>query len=105
MKKVSKLVQEILQRDEKARNSDAYLIIKVYAVLFEAYGISESLDAVIRFMNLIATYKLPPIWSITRARRKVQAQFPELRATDDVGAMRELTEDSMRRWSVNPYQE
>jgi hypothetical protein len=53
------LVEEILEKDEKARVSNNYLICKVW----EAYGVEISEDIL---------SKLPNSESITRVKRKIQ---------------------------------
>ena len=78
--KIEKLVESILREDEKARNSDDYLYFTVcqrrnMAALYQNFG-----EVLLNFNRL----ELPKYASVSRARRKLQAKFPELKPTENV---------------------
>lgn len=84
--KLYDLVKKILLRDPQARNSDKYLIWEVYKskhgdTVRGAFLLNRD-----RFMDM------PPAESITRARRKVQENHPELRARKQVEEARKEKE-------------
>ena len=80
LQKLTDLVKEILQEDESTRSSDKYLY---YAVCKRLNG--SALDEKLGdFLLTFSDYNLPQFESGGRARRKIQAQFPELRPAKDV---------------------
>lgn len=73
--KIEDIVKEVLQKDIESRSDDFVLIYRVYLAINE--------NAVVRlpFYELMLNhnqYNLPVFESITRARRKVQKEHPEL---------------------------
>ena len=74
------LVKDILQEDESTRSSDKYLY---YAVCKRLNGTALD-DKLGDFLLTFSDYNLPQFESVGRARRKIQAQFPELRPTEDI---------------------
>ena len=73
--RIQDLVQDILTKDEKARNSDTYLYHEVCKRV-NGEVLTVPFGAVLNDFN---SYKVPNIESVGRARRKLQAQFPDLR--------------------------
>ena len=72
--KIEDLVIEILMADSAARNSDDALYFKVIQRIN-----SEALDAKLgHILTGFNAYNLPRFATVSRARRKVQAQRPEL---------------------------
>lgn len=78
--KVADIVKDILQENEQARNSDKLLYFEVCKRL-NAWVLDERLGD---FLLTFSDYNLPQFESVGRARRKIQAQFPELRPIKDV---------------------
>ena len=75
--RIQDLVQDILEKDADARNSDTYLYHEVCKRVNKEV-LSVPFGAVLNDFN---SYKVPNIESVGRARRKLQAQFPDLKAT------------------------
>lgn len=68
-KKVNKMVEAILRDDRRARNDDFYLVGKVYEIY---YGFKNE-----PFLEVAYSHQgLPTYESITRIRRKLQADNP-----------------------------
>lgn len=82
--KIEGIVIEILMADSNARNSDDYLYFKVCQRLDNAVLDVKLGDWLLGFNK----YDMPRFASVSRARRKVQAQFPELRATEKINKCR-----------------
>ena len=79
-KKVTDIVLGILRADPQARNSDDYLYHEVCkqvnpAILGAQFG---------NVLTGFKSYGVPAYESVGRARRLIQAQNPELRATEQV---------------------
>lgn len=75
--KVEGLVKNILEIYEDARNDDFVLIYRVYKEINESAMIRELFCEVMLNHN---KYGLPAFESVSRARRKLQAEHEELRA-------------------------
>lgn len=95
----SKLVKAILETDKQARNSDSYLYHKV----LEYVARSKNIDT--RAINVhdfwIHWYQFfPNTETVRRTRQKVQQEFPELAATDKVGAMRKENEAVFKAFAI-----
>ena len=75
--KVEGLVKNILETYEDTRNDDFVLIYRVYKEINESAMVRELFFEV---MLNHKKYGLPAFESITRARRKLQAEYEELRA-------------------------
>lgn len=84
IKQTQKLVQEILEKVPATRNSDMLLY---YHVCLELNWSAIKLPFWMVLLDL-KSYGLPPIASVGRARRKLQRQFPDLRADDKVEVFR-----------------
>ena len=84
IKQTQILVKEILEKVPQTRNSDMLLY---YHVCLEIDKTVLKLPFWIVLLDL-KNYGLPPIASVGRARRKLQREFPELKADPDVKAGR-----------------
>lgn len=95
MYKIEEVVAQILEEDEQARNSDNYLFYEFCKRLNPAV-LSSNLG------NVLLTYGesgLPRYGSISRARRKLQAQRPELRGNSNVKRWRSENEVAVRSYA------
>lgn len=90
---IKNIVLLILEHDPKARNSDSYLYLKVLKGLAAAHGIDLSQITVPEFFSQRPEI-FPSIETVGRARRKAQAERPELRPSDKVAAAREVNEQA-----------
>lgn len=93
------IVFAILEKDDKARNSDDHLIYVVCKAILESQGLDIRKMS---FGNIIlhrAEYGIPPFETIRRTRQKVQMEHPELGSNDTVQGFRRLKEDEFREYS------
>ena len=72
--KVEEIVEQILRKDEYARNNDVYLILKYVSRIYP-YEIGKKFEEVMTNVSK----KGFSFESITRARRKIQNKYPELK--------------------------
>ena len=90
LKKTKERVLEILEKDERARNSDDYLY----------YMVCRSIDDIsvhLPFWKVLLNrkdFKYPAYESVRRSRQKWQHDFPELAGDSDVEAQRVLNEET-----------
>ena len=82
--KLEDIVREILTNDEKTRENDDLLFMKVCEQL-NGNVLNHSFGAVLQDFN---RYGLPKYASVGRARRKLQAACPELRPKKEVEKFR-----------------
>lgn len=75
LKKLETVVKHVLEEFEETRSDDFKLIYSVYRELDFAHTTRELFYEIMMNHDL---YKLPPFESITRCRRKIQKDFPEL---------------------------
>jgi hypothetical protein len=73
-------VANMLRRHPELRDDDEKLVTNIWYVEMKRYGTPETLP-VTDFLALYQQKKLSSADVITRARRKVQEQYPELRGT------------------------
>ena len=77
---VEKLVKQALIKNKSAREDDHLLYIEVVYIIDPAL---VNVNFVMNFKNA-RQLGLPPFESVSRARRKLQKKYPELRATSKV---------------------
>ena len=95
LKNVTKLVKQVLETVPSARNSDNYLYIEVVRIINQSV---LRLPLAVVLTNL-KEYDLPSIETVGRCRRKLQAEFPELRARKAVEEFRSGREEAFREWA------
>lgn len=100
LKYISDVVKVILTANERARNSDSFLYLRV----LEYYGCLNGVDVkgmtVPAFLLNMDDYGLPKFESVRRTRQKLQAQYPELAACDRVKNERMAIEREFRAFAV-----
>lgn len=74
---VEKIVKQALEINKSARENDHLLYVEVVYIIDPAL---VNVNFKMNFMNA-RTLGLPPFESVSRARRKLQEKYPELRAT------------------------
>ena len=72
--KVEEIVEQILRQDNYSRNNDVYLILKFITKVYP-YEVGKQFEEV---MSNVSKKGLS-FESITRARRKLQNKYPELK--------------------------
>lgn len=86
----SMILFELSERPE-TRDSDRLLIYWIYRDYFNVWDNEV-------FFNVIMRKDLPSFETIRRCRAKIQAERPDLRASDDVIAFRENNEQAYFRF-------
>ena len=100
LKTTKALVQSILERDTRARNSDYFLYFAVLKTIADKHSIDLKSIAITDFLlNMERSPIFPPFESVRRSRQKVQAEFPELAASERVAEGRELNETAYREFA------
>lgn len=99
LKQTTKIVKAILEIDERARNNDGYLYIKV----LEVRGLQDGVDyislPVKDFLPYVNSMGVPNAETVRRTRQKVQQHHPELSACAAVKGLRMINETEFRRYS------
>ena len=91
------LVKQVLEENEKARNSDNELYVEVcYRV--NPYALTVPFAEVISNLD---EYGLPPFESVRRTRQKLQAERPDLRPNDEVALFRAENETAYKEFATN----
>ena len=88
-------VRQLLERYKTARDSDSFLLSKFWA------SECSSPNVYYNFLELLQDDKFTSAESITRARRKVQELYPELRGDNYKKRKKELepeVRDEMSNW-------
>lgn len=93
--KISKLVKDILEKNEAARNSDMLLYLECCKRI-NAEAISNPFMYVIGHLKELG---LPNTETVRRARQKIQEENEELRASADVEAHRLLNEEAFENFA------
>jgi hypothetical protein len=96
LKNTKALVKHILEEDQKARNSDSYLYLKVIEHIADHKGFNLWELTVPYFLKYMTDYGFPPFESVRRTRQKLQAEYPELSANRKVAAQRAENEEAFR---------
>lgn len=95
LKNTTLLVKQVLETVPAARRSDMILYIEVVKIINKSL-IFKPLAEV---LTNTKKYALPTPETTGRCRRKLQAQFPELRASADVQDFRSDREEEFREWA------
>ena len=95
LKTTTEIVKYILETVPPTRNSDSYLIVKVYEYI-NPKTFTMSFSSV---MNNLKEYGLPSTETIRRCRQKLQAAYPELAGCDDVEGQRIVNEQIFRDYA------
>lgn len=90
------LVKSILEQDQKARNSDSYLYLRILKFIADETGADFEKIPVTEFLQRMDMLGVPPFESVRRSRQKVQAEHPELAANDVVQVYRAENEEVYR---------
>lgn len=92
---IENIVKGVLERHPITRDDDFILVAFVYN------AISEGRTNCISFNSTMANHRnmgLPSMESITRARRKLQNEYEELRATESMRRIRRKEEQDFREY-------
>ena len=104
LKTTTQLVKAILEQDERTRNSDSFLYLKVLEYIAGQKGINLWGISIPVFLISMKDQGFPPFESVRRSRQKIQATFPELAACDKVKGMRMVNESEFRHYARGDIQ-
>ena len=93
LKNLEKIVEEILRNDELSRKDDCYLILEVIRKIFP-FEVGKTFAQVM----FNAKSKGISFESITRARRKVQRKYPELK-DEETAELRNAEQEEYREYA------
>ena len=96
MKEITKIVEDILIRDKKARNSDYYL----WAQVCRVKNGKRLNDPFICVIEAYSEYDLPRFESVSRARRKIQEKYTELKGCESVQRERAQKEQEYHQYGL-----
>ncbi len=99
LKNTTALVKDILEQDQKARNSDSFLYFQVLKRLGKEKDLDLDYVSVTVFLLNMAEWGFPPFESVRRARQKLQAEYPNLCASEKVAELREENEKAFREFA------
>lgn len=95
----TKLVKSILEKDEKARNSDNYLYYRILATVAKEKEIDIDSISIPKFLLDMSDLGFPPFETVRRTRQKLQETYPELAAREDVQIARADLEQDYREYA------
>ena len=97
--KTTDLVKEILEESIQARNSDTYLYLQVIHKVGLLKGIDVNAMPVTEFLSKKNALGFPNYETCSRARRKLQAEYPELAGSECVEETREIYEGYYKEYA------
>ncbi len=98
--KIEGMVEKVLREYPDTRNDNFLLIYRVYREINEELVLRELFFQVMIYHK---EYNLPSFSSITRARRKLIKQYPELKPNKRVQKLREKEEMNYFDYAVDGY--
>lgn len=99
LKTTTAIVKTILEEDERCRNSDSFLYLKVLSVIGENKGINIEKMSVPHFLCDFHGTFFPGFETVRRSRQRIQALYPHLAASERVGAYRAENEAEYRAYA------
>lgn len=94
--KIENLVKKTLEMYPDTRSDDFMLVAHVYLIMSNGYTSTISFNGI---MENHTAMGLPSMESITRARRKLQNEYEELRATESMRRIRRKEEQDYKEYS------
>lgn len=101
LKNTKALVKSILETDQRARNSDNYLYLRVLNNISAMNGADYNDIPVAEFLLNMDRLGVPPFESVRRSRQKVQEEFPHLAASAEVQGFRVENEKEYRAFAIS----
>lgn len=99
LKTTTSIVKRILEENERTRNSDSYLYLKVLEYIGNQKGIYFTRWTVQELLTWMGDYNLPPFESVRRSRQKIQQTYPHLAACKKVEEQRMVNEGKYRAYA------
>ena len=100
LKNTTALVKSILEQDERCRNSDSFLYLKVLSVTAKQKGIDLEKMTVPYFLVNLHGAGFPGFETVRRTRQKLQQHYPDLAASEAVEAFRAENEAQFWAYAV-----
>ena len=98
LKSTKQIVKGILESDQKARNSDSYLYLKVLDHIASNIGVDLNTITVPYFLEKMDDLRFPGFETVRRTRQLLQSQFPLLGADEKVAEYRKNRELEYRNY-------
>lgn len=99
LKTTTTLVKSILEQDERCRNSDSFLYLKVLSVVGKQKGIDIENMSIPYFLLNLHGAGFPGFETVRRTRQKLQQHHPELAACEAVESFRMENEVDFRAYA------
>ena len=99
LKTITALVKELLEQDERCRNNDGFLYLKVLFVCAKDKEINLHSISIPEFLLWHHGKDLPIFESVRRTRQKIQAAYPHLAASENVQEARLEKEAEYREFA------
>lgn len=99
---ITKLVKEILEYIPSTRDDDYLLWLKVLEITATAVEYNATFAHCITLNDFLSTAKYsnyPHFETVSRARRKIQENYPELRASAETQAARSELEEQYKEYA------
>ena len=100
LRTVTAITKEILEHYPQTRSCDALLWLKVLEHQAHAKGIDLRILSVPVFLTDMRQMGFVPFETCRRARQKIQANYPELAASDRVEHFRKKNEAEYRKYAL-----
>lgn len=94
LKSITKIVKSVLEKDKASRGNDNLLYLHV----LECWGVNIFMPMA-EILSAQRELGIPPFESVRRARQKLQAKYPELRACEAVEDARAMNEEVYREYA------
>ena len=101
-KQIRVVVKELLEKDIETRNNDDYLLLRVVQELRPDIAETTFANVMLNLKNCSKDKQIT-FEGVTRARRKVQEQYPELRDSRSEAARRIEEENYFTEYSHIPF--
>jgi hypothetical protein len=95
----TELVKNILETDERTRNSDSFLYFKVLEVQGREKGVDIHGMNIPTFLLHMTEYGFAPFETVRRTRQAIQAKYPYLAGNATVTANRTAREEEFREYA------
>ena len=100
LKQLKDLVIETLKQGETFRESDDHLYLAVCIKIFSKTSYRNITDMTVgEFFRNRKEYGLPTFESVSRCRRKVQEERPDLKPCEKIQEARRTKQDEFYKWS------
>ena len=95
----TELVKELLEHDQRTRNSDSFLYLKVLEAVADKKDIELQKMPVTYFLTAMNVLGLPAFETVRRTRQKIQHECPWLKAEKNVESVRADNERIFRQYA------